>query len=300
MSNENFDRQYRLKCGVAGAVGFEIGQPASPHNKALHISFSLERTDSATLNSAKINIWNLNKSQINTLMRTNCQLELNAGYGERRPCIFRGTVSNVVEDLDGADRMTEIEAIDGFAEIKDTYVSVSYRGKTCVKTLIDDTGKKMGLPVVYSSNAKSVARSKFVAKGYSYVGPGKNVLTNACSIARLSWTIQNGTLQITRIGESISTVAQVLSKDTGLIGIPKKIYNSAVAAGENTGSSLQDSLFGYEVVYLMNGAIGVNDLVKLESNIVSGIFRVYKLVIDGDNLEGDWQCTAQLVEVGKT
>ena len=65
-----------------------------------------------------------------------------------------------------------------------------------------------------------------------------------------------------------------------------------------TGSTLQDSLFGYEVVYLMNGAIGVNDLVKLESEEVTGIFRVYKLVIDGDNIEGDWQCTAQLVEVG--
>ena len=90
----------------------------------------------------------------------------------------------------------------------------------------------------------------------------------------------------------------MLSKDTGLIGIPKKIYNSAVAAGEDTGSTLQDSLFGYEVVYLMNGAIGVNDLVKLESEEVTGIFRVYKLVIDGDNIECDWQCTAQLVEVG--
>lgn len=26
-------------------------------------------------------------------------------------------------------------------------------------------------------------------------------------------------------------------------------------------------------------------------------FRVYKLTIDGDNLEGDWICTAQLLEV---
>lgn len=298
MSNQNFDRQYRLRAGVAGSTGFEIGEPTPPFNKALHISFSLERTDSSTLNTAKFSIWNLNKSHLNTLAKTNCLLELNAGYGERRPCIFRGTISNVITELDGADRMTEIEAIDGFAETKDTFITVSYKGRTLAKTVLDDASKKMGLPIKYSTNARTVALRACFSKGYSYVGAAKNVLTAACKIANLSWTIQNGTLQITRKGESISTIAQVLSKETGLIGIPKKIYNSAVAAGEDTGSTLQDSLFGYEVVYLMNGAIGVNDLVKLQSEEVTGIFRVYKLVIDGDNLEGDWQCTAQLVEVG--
>ncbi len=298
MSIKHFDRQYRLKAGVAGTRGFEIGQPTPPHNKALHISFSLERTDSSTLNTAKFSIWNLNQTQLNTLARTNCQLELNAGYGDSRPCIFRGTVTNVNTELEGADRMTEIEAVDGFAQTSDTFVSISYRGKTRAKTVIDDAAKQMGFPVRYSSKASSVALRSYFARGYSYVGAAKNALDAACKIASLQWSIQNGVLQITRKGESISTIAQVISKDTGLIGIPKKIYNSAVAAGEDTGSTLQDSLFGYEVVYLMNGAIGVNDLVKLESQIVTGIFRVYKLTIDGDNLEGDWQCTAQLVEVG--
>lgn len=298
MSNKHFDRQYRLKAGVAGAVGFEIGKPTSPYNKALHIRFSLERTDSSTLNTAKISVWNLNNPHLNTLARTNCQIELNAGYGESRPCIFRGTISNVITELDGADRMTEIEAIDGFAETKDTFISVSYRGKTVANTLLNDIANKMGLPIKYSIKARSIALLSYFSRGYSYVGAAKNVLDAACRIANLSWTIQNGILQITRKGESISTIAQVLSKDTGLIGIPKKIYNSAVAAGEDTGSTLQDSLFGYEVVYLMNGAIGVNDLVKLQSEVATGIFRVYKLIIEGDNLEGDWQCTAQLVEVG--
>ena len=40
----------------------------------------------------------------------------------------------------------------------------------------------------------------------------------------------------------------------------------------------------------------MNDYVRLESEEVRGYFRVYKLNIDGDNLEGDWICTAQLLE----
>ncbi len=296
--NSNWDRQYCLKAGVAGAAGFEVGAPCPPHNDALHISFSLEKTDSATLNTSKISLWNLNQTQLNELARTNCILELCAGYGTSRPCIFRGTVSNVVTELDGADRMTEIEAIDGFAEIKDTFVSISYRGKVTAKRLLEDAANQLGLPVVYSASAVRLLTQAALPSGYSYVGAAKNVLNTSCNLAKVTWSIQNGTLQVRKVGEPISTRVQVISPSSGLIGIPKKIYNSAVAAGENTGSTLQDSLFGYEIVYFLNGAIGVNDLIKLESEVVTGVFRVYKLNIDGDNLEGDWQCTAQVVEVG--
>lgn len=297
MSYEHFDRQYRLKAGVAGSLGFEVGAPSQPHNTALHISFSIERTDASALNTTKISLWNLNQTQLDTLSRTNCSIELCAGYMNRLPCIFRGTVTNVVTELDGADRMTEIEAIDGFAEIKDTFVTMSYRGKTKVNVVLESVALKLSLPIVYSKSAKKMVADAEFSSGYYYVGAAKNVLTAACNTAKVSWSIQNGTLQIRKAGEPITDTAQILSSETGLIGVPKKIYNSAVAAGENTGSSLQDSLFGYEVVYLLNGAIGVNDMVKLESKTITGIFRVNKLTIDGDNLEGDWQCTAQLVEV---
>ena len=297
MSNEHFDRQYRLRAGVTGAVGFEIGAPSNPHNTALHISFSVEKTDASALNTTKITLWNLNQSELDTLARTNCELTLCAGYGQQLPCLFKGTVTNVVTDLDGSDRMTEIEAIDGFAEIKDTFVCMSYRGKTKAIVVIEAAASKLALPVVYSRSAKQAVSVFEFSCGYYYAGAAKNVLSAACKIAKVSWSIQNGVLHVCKIGETINTTAHILNSDTGLIGVPKKIYNSAVASGEDTGSSLQDSLFGYEVVYLLNGAISVNDLVKLESSVVTGLFRVYKLTIEGDNLEGDWQCTAQLVEV---
>lgn len=293
-----FDRQYRLKAGVAGSSGFEIGSDEGETRQAIHCSFFVEKTDGAALNTTKISLWNLNDAHINALMRTNCSIELCAGYGTRRPCIFRGTVSNVQTQLDGADRLTEISAIDGFAEIKDTFVTISYKGNVAAIKVLEDVAGKLGLPVVYSTKAKTAVTLSSFSFGYCFVGAAKNALAEACQISKTLWTIQNGILQIRCNGETASNVAQLLSKDTGLIGIPKKIYNSSVAAGENTESTLTDSLFGYEVVYLLNGAIGVNDLVKLESKMVTGFFRVYKLIIDGDNLEGDWQCTAQLVEVG--
>ena len=299
MANEFFDRQYRLKAGVAGEEGFEIGEPSSPHNSALHISFSVERTDSQTLNTTKISIWNLSEAHINTLMRDNCTIEICAGYGNARPCIFRGTVTNVQTALDGSDRATDIEAVDGFGQLTDTYVSLSYKGKVNVEELIEALASQMGTPVLYSPSARQIARNRNLSSGYSYVGAVKTALTGVCGIVGLNWSIQNGTLQVQKTGEAVSQAVQVISPETGLIGVPKRIYNSAVTSGQETGSTLQDSLFGYEIEYFMNGNIGVNDLIALESKVASGIFRVYKLQIDGDNLSGDWQCTAQILEVKK-
>lgn len=93
----------------------------------------------------------------------------------------------------------------------------------------------------------------------------------------------------------ITTRAYLLSTDTGLLEVPKRITISSESDDSSNGKS--NSQIGYEVKYFLNGAIGVNDYIRLESDKVRGYFRVYKLTIDGDNLEGDWICTAQLLEV---
>ena len=55
---------------------------------------------------------------------------------------------------------------------------------------------------------------------------------------------------------------------------------------------------GWEITYLMNAAIGVNDYIKLESKKASGVFRVSKIKIEGDNFGERWVCTAEILEVG--
>lgn len=55
--------------------------------------------------------------------------------------------------------------------------------------------------------------------------------------------------------------------------------------------------YGWDVEYLMNAAIDIDDYVHLKSKYVEGYFRVYSVTIDGDNMEGSWTCTARLLEV---
>ena len=279
---ENFDRQYRLIAGQAGAKGFEVGGGRNP----LHISFSMEKSDLESQNTGKIEIWNLNDSHIAELEKKNCVVALNAGYGAHRPLIFTGIVSFVSTVEDGADRKTSIEVIDNLIQARDTYVSVSYSGQVSWKTIFDDVATKMGIPISYSHNV-SFAK---ITNGFSFVGLAKNILTKGCQCCGLSWSIQNGVLQVKRPRDVMSLEVFEISAKTGMIGSPEKV---TITSGENS----NQNRIGWDVRYFLNGAINVNDYVKLVSKKITGYFYVYSQEIAGDNVSGDWMCKSRLLEL---
>lgn len=279
---KNFDRQYRLTAGQAGRVGFEIGSGPAP----LHISFSLQKADLKSQNTGKVSIWNLSPQHLAELSKDDCIVSLRAGYGSVIPLVFTGVVTFSSTSLDGADLCTQLELVDNRIEIRDTYVSISYSGVVNTKTLIQDTAGQMGVAVTFSYNAEFVD----LPNGFSFVGPAKDVLTKACACSGLQWSIQNGVLQVKRPGGVMSKEVYVLSPDTGLLGIPKQIQ---VSDSKDTSNAQH----GWDVEYLMNAAVNIDDYVKLESRTVTGFFRVGSLEIEGDNVEGSWTCTARLLEV---
>lgn len=283
---ENFNRQYRLIAGQGGKKGFELGAVSEKYPVPLHITFSLQKSDLETQNTAKIEIWNLNKSHLAALEKKKCIVGLRAGYGNNMALIFSGYVTFVSTKPDGADMKTTIEVLDALTATKDTYISLSYHGKVNWKTIFNDVAKKMGVLVSYSHNAKFTN----VSNGYSFVGPAKKVLTKGCKCCKLSWSIQNGVLHIKKKGDAMNRKGYLISADTGLIGSPEKV---SITDKNNS----DKKKIGYDVTYFLNGAINVNDYVKLKSKRVTGYFYVYSLEISGDNLSGDWTCKARLLRL---
>ena len=291
MAQENFIRRYLMKAGKMGHNGFQIGQTSTENPHALHISFSIEKSTSETANTAKVQIWNLSPANLSVLDAEDCVIELQAGYANHIALILAGNVVTSSTEMDGADRMTELEVVDGRVALRDTYVEISRSGRVDSKEVFDEIAGAMGVSVIYSKGCKF----KVLPHGFSFVGPAKTALKKLCKTCGLSWSIQNSVLQIRKPNEPITTRAYLLSSDTGLLEVPKRITISS--EGDDSSSGKSNSQIGYEVKYFLNGAIGVNDYVRLESDKVRGYFRIYKLTIDGDNLEGDWICTAQLLEV---
>jgi hypothetical protein len=276
---KQFDRQYKFAAGQAGGSGFEVN--------GLHIDFQIQQADVENPNVAKIRIWNLSPSHLATLDEKDCAVTLKAGYGTRLPLVFAGHVSFVQTSLDGSDRMTEIEAVDGRVALRDTYVSLSYNGKISTRKITEDTAGEMGLSLVLSYNAPEA----FVdfPHGFAFAGQAKKILDKVCLSSGLSWSIHNGILHVKRKKDVMTREVFLLSKESGLVGIPKRTVISA----EDPDAKEQ---IGWEIEYFMNAAIGVGDYIRLESAHVAGYFRVYSVDIEGDNLEGSWLCTARLLD----
>ena len=286
MSTENFDRQYRLTIGKAGGTGSEIGETSKSPPVALHVNFSIQKTDLEAQNTGRVTVWNLNKQHLAVLDEKDCALALKAGYGNRLALIFAGIVTNSTTSLDGADVKTEIEVVDNLVEVRDTYVTISYTGTVNWKTIMDDVANQMGVAVTYSYNAEFVD----IPNGFSFVGQAKEIMNKGCKCCGLVWSLQNGVMQVKKPGDVMSKEVYILSADSGLLGIPARVTEAA-AQGES------EPEIGWDVEYFLNGAIHVDDYVKLESEKVSGYFRVYSIDITGDNVTGDWICKARLKEV---
>lgn len=285
-SYENFDREYRVGIGPAGQAGFEIGEKSASQPIPLHVNFSIERTDLETQNTGRVTIWNLSKEHLAALDQKDCCLYLKAGYGSRLSLIFAGIVSHASTALDGADRRTEIEVIDNLVELRDTYVSISYVGIVNWKLIFDDVAAQMGVAISYAYNVEF----SDITNGFSFVGLAKDVMNKGCDCCGLSWSLQNGVMQVKKPGDVMSREVYVLSPETGLLGIPARVTEAADSES-STGN------IGWEVNYFLNGAIGIDDYVKLESKIVTGFFRASKISIQGDNVSGDWICTGTFMEV---
>ena len=299
----NWLRDYRIRIGVPGQAGFEIGTPKK--GRALHVVFDLEKTDLESSNTGKVTIDNLSDEHKAILNEKGCIMEIDAGYiGGGIYTIFNGGVSNTTEILDDtADRSIEVELIDGFSNY-DRPGTISMNEVVLGAMVLDEIKEQMGIEsVVVTPAAEERLLETVYDNGYCFVGRLKEALHKLCTKAGLAFTLQAGVLQIYVEGEAVTTKAFILSRDTGLISVPKKITisktgDSTAATGVSYGNSTVESgIPGYEVMYFINGAIGVNDLVELRSNLVSGIFRVHSQHFEGDNYDGDWLCTAQLVEV---
>ncbi len=290
---KNWDRQYRFVAGKPGAAGFEIGEAVD--GRALRIVFDLEKTDVESSNTGTIKIYNLNNEHVAMLKEKDCMITLKAGYGANIPLIFTGNITTENTSDDNPDRETEIQVADGRVAIRDTFVSVTYAGETLSQSIYNDVIGQMGITCVFSPKAQELLKAFKLPNGFAYVGTAADCLTQLGAMCGLNWTIQNGVCQVLFPGDPITTQCFILDEYSGLVNIPKSITINAQTS-TNEGAT-QEPLHGYEINYLLNGAIGVNDMIQLVSKKISGFFRIRNIKISGDNYGSTWICTAQIIEI---
>ena len=298
MSELQFIRTYRLRIfNFAAGIDIAVGDVNDIIGSPLHINFEIEKSDVSVPNNAKIQIWNLAPVTIQLLEAPGTKVELKAGYADNMPVLLVGDVTCVTTTLDGTDMLTEIEVVDGYHELRSTYVGISVDTPKSSKELYEMVAKKMGVGIVFAPYLDFCTHSM----GYVYLGRCSDCLDNIASYNAHLWTIQNGVLLITCWNGESGVPPYMLSSSTGLLGIPKRITieieNQAESSDEEYSETEEENnkVDGYEIDYFLNGAIGVNDVVNIQSKKVRGLFRIHNLKMVGDNYSGDWKCTAQVV-----
>lgn len=304
---QRFDRVYRFIIGK-GKDAIEISNVNN--SRSFHVEFDVNKTPSEKPNVNVVTVCNLSPTTRHKLEEPDQLCELYAGYrDESGPLLTAtGAVTDVYSYSRDGTVYTEIAFYDGWLELRDKVVSISYEKGSNAHTVIRRVGGVMGLPLVMTQGLPNHTWQS----GFSYTGSAHGALTRACAAAGLSWSIQNQAIQVTQINGHTQREAVVISSSTGMIGAPEPLRKGAyerAPVNENLRGgkggkrskntveirSTRQPQDGYRVRTLLLPQVNPQDAVIVRSESLSGVFRATEVRHQGSLYDGDWQTELTLV-----
>lgn len=269
----------------------------------LKINFSIEKDTTKESNKSKLEIYNLSESSRKAIEVADNEVEIYAGYEDGAVLCFRGTVTYGYTKDSGTECITSLDLADGTVALRDSYCSLSYAPGTSAKTIIQRCATEMGVPVVYGDDVGELENYK---NGFSFYGQAPECLTEVCNALGLSWSIQNNILNIILAGGTATNRGLVFSAQSGLIGLPERIVQAEYKSNKTTPKRKAKQKAkkeeprkkaGWRIETLLVPSVNPGDMVKVESRIITGWFRVEKVRHSGDYNGQRWNSEMDLIEV---
>jgi hypothetical protein len=269
-SHELFGRKWRVTIGPPGGTGRSWSD--------LDIRFLVEKSGASTPNKLKLSIFNLSKDSQQFIEKKGMAVIVEAGYGGEFGQIFTGSLELASHEKggnhgqkkgerlkDGPDWLTEIDGLDG-AKAWRTVMHESFApGKTEAEVL-RAIAKKMGLTL---GTLKGLSDEPF-RQGRQLSGAARFQLDALCRSRKLRWSMQDGVLQVLRLGASTGSEAVLLTPETGLVGSPERTET------------------GLRLTSLLRPSINPGQLVKVKSQDIDGLYVVECLKHEGDSAGQPW------------
>lgn len=289
-----WNRVYRLEFPD---IGYTIDR--------LRVRFQVEKDLTKETNKTKIVIFNLSPENRQRLEKADLNVNIFAGYADNGGAVqmFSGSVSQAFSTDTGADVTTELQLSDGQTNLRDTVVSVSFSPGTSGERALREVANQMGLAVRIGEDVTFSAYSG----GFSYVGYGRDALTEICDATGCTWSVQNGVLQVILSGGTTGVRGLVFSPSSGLIGSPRRIIKAPKKESVETPKRKRrtkakkqkiEKKAGWKIETLLAPTVIPGDLVKVESRMITGWFRVEAIRHSGDSHGGDWKSEMDLIERG--
>lgn len=190
----------------------------------LAMQFRIRKTLKPEPNQAELAIFNLNEDHRSALEQLKTATVLvEAGYQEGTSTLFLGDLRTAVSVVEGADIITRLSSGDGEKAVKKSRVKVSMKkGTATPEKVLETLAKSIG---VGSGNLKQALQQlsgleNHFSEGVVLSGSAFREMNAICKSLGLTWSIQDGKLQILTLQQALSGTAIKLSKETGLIGSP--------------------------------------------------------------------------------
>lgn len=262
-----YDRIISLDIGDFGSVGIHI--------EGLRISFRVEKTANRSVNTAEVDIYNLNKSTRELISDIHTNIIINAGYvnSSGAEVLFKGDIVRFNDMFNPPDRITHLEAGDGIRLIRETMISLSFTDGIKAQYIFEDIAKL--LPGI-TLRSDTLPENKSFANGWSFVGPAAEALDKIANSINARWSIQNNELQIIGKNESNQTEAILISPASGLISSPERL--------EDVYDDLEEEMKppGWKLQTFLQPKIEPGGIIEIESDAVSGQFIVDSVIHEGD------------------
>lgn len=263
---ELFGRRVTATIGPKGQEGLFVD--------GLDIKFKIEQSDEPNANKARIEIYNLSKTNRERVEKPGNYIILRAGYEGLVGRVFEGDVptGGVLTQKEGPDFVTVFEAGDGQKALANTNVNLSFKPGTNIKDVFQTVSSAFGL----DKGPQIGIKDETFLQGLSLSGKASNIMTQLTSKQGLQWSVQDGVLQIYPIGGSIGGTAVYLSAETGLIGSPKR--------GDKK----------LHIRSLLQARIRPGQLVVLNSSFLKGQFVVHKCIHEGSTFDKAFYSTIEI------
>lgn len=239
----------------------------------LRVTFSVKRTLERKPNEAQVSISNLSRDSSAWCRTKGHVLRLSAGYGGVPEQLFIGGIDRAERTETPPDSETKIEAADGGREFRDGRIAKSYAGQVMLSTVLQDLATAMGLGLGFVGTFADVA----VTQGLALTGPARDQLDRVCRSLGMTWSIQDGAIQVVLPSGATPEPAVLLTPDTGLIGSPTPVADKK-AKGK------------IDLICLLQPSLRPGRRFQLESRDFKGIYKAEDVEHKGDTHGQDW-CT---------
>jgi hypothetical protein len=248
-------------------IGFDIvkSKKKDEHNSCSLRIYGLSKDHRASIEALSL------KPKADGVQTGNIRVELEAGYETTgASLIFRGDLRTAVSSRQGPEIVTTIEGEDGGRSVLRARISKTFGKGTDFAAVVRACAQAMGVGVGNLSDVTATIRKSYPS-GIVLSGNAPDALRNVLRPLGLTYSIQNGVLQLQRAGAPLTTQAVLLRSDTGLVGSPERDANGIVTF---TSLLIPDLIVGGRVVF--------------DTKDLKGVYQIQRLNLTGEKSAQDW------------